>query len=207
MPQAPPSPHRQAPAGEQPSDVVLSHALHIAPAAPHCDAEVAVTQVPSAPQQPLGQDVASHAHMPERQRWPAPQAGFVPQRQAPPEQLSALVASHGVHTAPPVPQLPTPGALQLEPMQHPPAQVVALQPLQRPAAQLCPAGQASHRLPAAPQAAGSSPVTHRPAAVQHPLGQDIGSHMQLLPLHRWPIAHGTPAPQRHSPLDEQLSAR
>ena len=206
IPHAPPSPHRQAPAAEQPSDVALPHALHAAPAAPHWAAVVVVTQVVPA-QQPLGHDVASQVHLPAAQRWPAAQAGLAPQRQAPFVQVSARVVSQGVHTAPPTPQLPTAGALQLEPMQHPLAQVVALQPLQLPPMQVSTPGQVSHRLPPAPQAVASVPATHWPAALQQPLGHDVASHMQLLPLQRWPAAHTAPTPQRHVPIDEQLSER
>jgi hypothetical protein len=60
-------------------------------------------------QHPLGHDVASHTQAPLTQRWPAPQAGPVPQVQLPFVQLSALVALQATHAAPLVPQLVSDG--------------------------------------------------------------------------------------------------
>jgi hypothetical protein len=43
--------------------------------------------------------------------------------------------------------------------------------------------------------------------LQQPSGQEAPSQTQVLPRHRWPIAQAAPAPQRHAPAAEQLSAR
>jgi hypothetical protein len=42
---------------------------------------------------------------------------------------------------------------------------------------------------------------------QQPVGHEVPSQTQVLPMHRWPIAQAVPAPQRQAPAAEQLSAR
>jgi hypothetical protein len=42
---------------------------------------------------------------------------------------------------------------------------------------------------------------------QQPSGHEVPSQMQLLPMHRWPIAQAGPAPHRQAPAAEQVSAR
>lgn len=110
---------------EQLSARIESHTTQVAPPAPHV-ANARVSQT-SPSQQPLGHDVWSQMQSPDTQRRPAPHAGALPQRQAPPEQDSALVASHVAHTPPPAPQALSDGALQIVPAQQPPEHDVASQ--------------------------------------------------------------------------------
>ena len=62
----PPVPHWHAPAAEQLSARVGSHAKQTAPAVPQAESERGVQTVPL--QQLLGQDVASHTQTPPEQR-------------------------------------------------------------------------------------------------------------------------------------------
>jgi hypothetical protein len=101
-------------------------------------------------QQPPSQLCTSQVHCPFAQRWPAAQGAPVPQRQAPPAQLSARSGSQATHTAPPVPQRPRLAGLHVEPVQQPLGHAVALQPSHAPPSQCCPAGQAAHCEPLAP---------------------------------------------------------
>lgn len=95
----------------------------------------------------------------------------------------------------------------MAPEQQPLGQVVLLQPLQRPpSVQVSPPGHISHALPPLPHDAGDSPGRHTPAA-QQPVGQDVPSQTQVLPMQRWPRAHVAPVPHRQAPAAEQLSAR
>jgi hypothetical protein len=82
-------------------------------------------------QQPEGHEVESHTHMPPWHRWPAPHAGPLPHRQAPPEHPSAVVVEHATQAAPPAPHAPTedPG-WHMPFWQQPLAHVAALQPAQ-----------------------------------------------------------------------------
>jgi hypothetical protein len=179
--------------------------VQAAPLAPHCPSDRATQLVPS--QQPFGQELASHAQAPERQRWPAPQAGPLPHAQVPDgEQPSARVTSQLVHSAPPAPQVDRLAGLQVAPVQQPSGQVVLLHPLQRPAVQDCPPGQASQALPPTPHEAGVPPGMHRLPA-QQPAAHEVASQTQVLPMQRWPEAQTAPNPQRQSPAEEQLSAR
>jgi hypothetical protein len=79
----------------QPEDPQLSarvsQAAHAPPATPHWETEPVEQVLPA--QQPEVQDVESHTHWLLKQRVPAPHAAPVPQRQAPPPQLLAVVAS------------------------------------------------------------------------------------------------------------------
>jgi hypothetical protein len=116
------------------------------------------------------------------------------------------VVSQPTQIAPPLPQVATDGLLQVAPEQQPPGQLVALQPLQRPAPQVCPAGQVSQALPPAPHDSALVPGTHMPCA-QHPLGQEVPSHTQVLATQRWPTPQAPPLPHRQVPAAEQLSER
>lgn len=80
-------------------------AAHAAPLAPHDAAVGGVTQeVPL--QQPLAHDAALHTHAPAMHCWPIAHIAPAPQRHAPLAQLSALVASHAMHTPASAPQKP-----------------------------------------------------------------------------------------------------
>jgi hypothetical protein len=97
------------------------------------------------------------------------------------------------------------GRLQVAPEQQPLGQEVR-QPLQLPLVHASPPGQVSQALPPVPQEAALSPGRQTSPA-QQPSGHDVPSQTQVLPTHRWPIAHAALAPQRQAPAAEQLSAR
>lgn len=109
------------------------HVVHAEPPAPH-----ALGAVPGKHVVPLQQpphDVPSHTHAPPTQCWPAPHASPLPQRHAPPLQVSARTGSHAAHDAPAVPHALVVGtALQLVPAQQPVGHEVASH-TQRPPAQ------------------------------------------------------------------------
>ncbi len=183
-----------------------------------------VVQLPPL-QQPLGQLVPSHTHSPPTQRWPAEQAAEPPQRQLPPEQLSALSVLQAPQLAPLVPHWVTVGGLTHAPLlQQPVGQLVASQ-THAPLTQRWPV---AHAKPEVPQL--HFPATHRSAVVglhdwhaappaphdgyapdwhwlpaQQPLEQLVASHTHVLFTQRWPAPHAEPLPQRHEPF-VQLSA-
>jgi len=124
--QAPPAPHVQVPAAEQPS-AVLPQLTHAPPLVPHADVVGGVVQV-DPEQQPLGHDPESQTHTPPLHTWPAPHAPPIPHEHAPEgEQLSAFVVSQVTQPAPFVPQLESDDALHVLPEQQPPGHEVALQ--------------------------------------------------------------------------------
>jgi hypothetical protein len=98
-----PAPHRQAPAGEQLSEYVLSHATHALPSVPQLPMTGARHVLPE--QHPVGHDVELHTHAPLEQIWPAAHGPLVPHMHDPPVQRSADVVEHTVHAAPPVPHV------------------------------------------------------------------------------------------------------
>jgi hypothetical protein len=65
--------------------------------------------------------------------------------------------------------------------------------------------QGSHCSPALPHevAVGGFVQT---LLLQQPPAQEVGVQMQVLFSQTWPAAHAAPAPQRHPPAGEQLSA-
>ena len=205
LPQAAPVPHAQLPAAVQLSAATESQVTQTAPVAPQRVSDRDTQVAPS--QHPVGHEAVLHTQWPPTQRWPDTHDGPPPHPQAPPaEQPSARVVSQPTHTAPPLPQAATEGLLQVAPEQQPPGQLIALHPLQRPAPQVCPAGQVSQAPPPAPHDAAVLPATHIPCA-QHPLGQDVPSHTQVLARQRCPTAQTAPLPQRQPPVAEQLSER
>jgi hypothetical protein len=122
---AAPLPHPHAPPWQV--SAVEGHAAHAAPPVPHWLAVRLVTHTP-AEQQPVGQLVASHTHEPSlRQCCPAGHTAPLPQAHAPAgEHALALTASHATQPWPAGPHEPTPGVMQVSPLQHP-AQLVASQ--------------------------------------------------------------------------------
>lgn len=78
-------------------------------------------------QQPEGQLSALQTHCPPTQASPAPQAGPLPQRQAPFAHRSAVSVSQALQVPPCVPQLDVELTLHTLPAQQPFGQVVALQ--------------------------------------------------------------------------------
>lgn len=134
-------PQVHAPAAEQRSAVVESHATQVPPPTPQLAAEM-VLQAPFA-QQPLGHDVALHTHVPLTQVVPGPHAGPVPQRHAPLTASQALAAgsAQAAQAAPPVPQALADGGLHTPPAQQPLGHDCALH-THAPATQALPLAQA-----------------------------------------------------------------
>lgn len=71
-------PQVQSPA-VQPSAMLALHDVHALPDLPHSETVGGAVHAPLK-QQPLGQLVPSHTHVPPEQRWPTPQAAEFPQR-------------------------------------------------------------------------------------------------------------------------------
>jgi len=67
-----------------------------------------------------------------------------------------------------------------------------------------PWSQAAHSAPPTPQVSSDRLVQTLPR--QQPAGQDAASHTQTPFMHRCPLSHGGPPPQRQAPVSEQLSA-
>jgi hypothetical protein len=122
-----PVPHWQVPLAEHVSARTVSHATHVAPAAPQVPSARVLQVVPS--QQPSGQDVESQTHWPARQRWPVVHTAPPPHVQAPAVHPSAAVPSHALHAAPAVPHVVADAWLQVSPEQQP---LGHTQPLQTP---------------------------------------------------------------------------
>jgi hypothetical protein len=202
---AEPAPQAQLPPLEQLSARMLSQVTQAPPPLPQAATEGGLHVAPV--QHPLGQDVPSQMHAPATQRWPAAHAAPEPQVQLPPaEQPSAAFASQPTQVAPPVPQVVREGGLQVAPEQQPLGQLLGVHPLHAPFVQVWPPGQGWQAPPPAPHEVGLSPLRQLPLE-QHPFGQDVPSHTQVLPMQRWPGAQAAAAPQRQLPADEQLSAR
>jgi hypothetical protein len=77
-------------------------------------------------QQPLGQLVESHLHVPLTQRWPAAQV-TPPHWHVPALQVSGL--THAMHELPASPQVPFDEAKQVPPLQQPVEQLVESHPV------------------------------------------------------------------------------
>ena len=208
----------QAPPQTPPVHAAAPQSVHEAPPEPHCADVVPARQV--VPSQQPAHEVPSQMHAPLTQRWPVAQGDPVPQRQAPPVQVSVSSASHAMQAPPPEPHASGVGiATQLVPEQQPPAQVVESH-TQAPIEQRCPAEHGGP-LPHAQSPAGLQrsdvigshatqalpPVPHvvmpdivqTSEAVQQPDGQDVPSHTHIPPAQRWPVAQGGPDPQEHEP--------
>lgn len=129
-------PHAQAPAVQR-SAVSALHAPHAPPALPQLSSDWPVQTFPA--QQPDVHDVASQVQTPALHRWPAPHAGPLPHAHAPPElQELDVTGLQAVHVAPPLPQLPADGTVQVLPAQQPFGQLEALHgpPVQTPLLQV-----------------------------------------------------------------------
>jgi hypothetical protein len=148
-------PHWHAPL-VQLSASVGAHAVHAPPALPQAAGLLGVQVLDV--QQPLGQLVPSHTHVPLLQRWPGLHAGPVPHLQLPAEQMSP-VAPHDTHAAPERPHaVDAPEVLHVSPEQQPLGQLAAVQPLHTPPVHVCPAAQPSQTPPAAPHDAVVLPL-------------------------------------------------
>jgi hypothetical protein len=143
------------------------------------------------------------------------------------EQLSAVAGSQLTQVPPPVPQVVRPAVTQAPAAQHPVGQDWALH-TQAPATQTVPGPQAGpdphaqvplvgsqlslvdvlqvvHARPATPQVAAAGTLQTPPA--QQPPEQEVALHTQAPPTHTVPAPQAAPAPQWHSPVAAQLSAR
>lgn len=198
---------------------------HAVPPVPHAVALLPARQLVPL-QQPL-QEVASQTHAPPTQCWPAPQAGPVPQRQAPVASQALEVSGSQVrHCAPGAPHALAERVVQVDPAQQPVGHEVASQthapPTQRwPALHAAPPPQLQS--PALEQASASvvSQLEHAEPSLpqlvrlaarqvvpsQQPLGQDVASHTHAPPSQRWPTAHIALPPHAQTPPEVQPSAR
>jgi hypothetical protein len=96
---------------------VGSHGRQAPPPVPHAPVDGVVQVEPA--QQPDGHVAGSHTQAPPRQRWPAAQAGPVPQAHRPFAHPSASFRSHGMQAPPPAPHALADGVVQVVPEQHP----------------------------------------------------------------------------------------
>lgn len=145
-------------------------------------------------QQPEGQLAALQTQVPPSQRWPAPHALPAPQRQTPPVQVLARVASQRMQRLPPEPHCVAVGVpTQVPPAQQPVGQVAAEQPAQVLPTQLW-APHDAQAAPPVPHTALELPGWQSPVASQQPLGQLVASQRHTPAEHRWPAWHGPVAP-------------
>jgi hypothetical protein len=95
--------------------------MHVLPEIPQLEPVGGVTQVFPVVQQPFGQDVPSHLHIPPEQRWPTPHIEPFPQAQVPfAAHLLARTGSQAMQVAFAAPQLSSVvGETHLPPLQHP----------------------------------------------------------------------------------------
>jgi hypothetical protein len=173
--QAAPVPQLQLPL-VQLSAVSASQAVQFRPAEPHCAAVGVVQVFPW--QHPLAQLVGSHTQVPPLQRWPAAQAGPLPQVHAPAEHMSEA-PSQATQVSPPMPHWALVGSWQVPLKQQPLGQLAALQPLQVPPAQVPPAPQAWQERPPVPQAVSATPGMQKSPLQQPP--QVLGPQLEVLP--------------------------
>lgn len=188
---------------EQPRHSLLTHVLvpqdaQAAPPVPHAKFTLPSWHALLA-QHPPGQLLPLHTHAPPTHARPAPHGGLAPHWQAPPTQELVTVGSHVAHVPPAVPQVACEGALQVAPLQHPPAHDCAVH-THWPFVQACPG-------------AHPAPTPHVHAPLVHELAR-VGSHAaQVLPLvphvpgagvlHAVPLQHPLAhdvASQVHAPL-------
>lgn len=227
-PHAGPVPQTHEPVASHPVAFVASHTEHADPALPQA-ASALGWHACTTSQHPLEQLPALQAppvHTPPMQVCAAPHAGPVPQRQLPVAEQLLPLPVQSAHDAPCGPQvvservvhtLPTQQPVGHEvashthappthrwlatqaafvPQLHPPP--IAAQPSDRLGVQV------AHAAPAAAQVDMVSAVQVFPA--QQPVGQEVASQVQPLPLQLCPVPHAGSLPQRHAPLAEQAFA-
>ncbi len=199
LPQAGPTPHAQAPVGEQRSERA-SQAAHATPEAPHAPVDGVRHVVPE--QQPPGQLDASQTQAPFTQLWPAPQAGPFPQRHMPDAHALLFAASQVMHALRGKPQAVGSGVRHEAPAQQPPGQVAAHDE-HAPAEHVSPAGHAAQVEPALPHDEGSSPDLHW-SPWQQPVGQLAGVHRHEPSTHCWPGLQAPAVPHVQTPSVQLL---
>jgi hypothetical protein len=121
---AAPLPHVQVPVASQLSARIVLQALQSFPPTPHA-VNVGDSQVPSAPQQPFGQDEALHRHTPLMQTCPTPHGELVPHAHSPFGHESAVPAAQTSHVAPLGPHVEMESDLHVVPSQQPSGHDVA----------------------------------------------------------------------------------
>ncbi len=217
-PEQRPSPVQVCPDGQEPQTL---------PPVPH-----AVIRLPgwhdSPLQQPEGQPMPSHTHLPPRQCCPDAHAAPPPQEHEPAAlQLSESTSSQAVQPLPEVPHAVKAGDSHVSSApQQPFAHDVLLQ-RQTPLMHTCPTPQGApvphvhspvmqpsdvpdaHALqvaPARPHAEGETTSSHVVPS-QHPSGHEAASQMQSPPTHACPPLHAGLPPHVHSPVVEHASDR
>jgi hypothetical protein len=196
-----PAPHWQAPEAEQLSERKASQATQVDPLEPQATNARVWQTVPA--QHPAAQELESQTQLPDRQRWPGPQANPAPQRQAPDAQPPALAGSQVVHAEPASPHAGIEGARQVVPEQHPAGQEAASQ-MQARAEQRCPCWHAGpppqEQAPSSEQESAKSETQftqEEPPAPQ--ASKDDGQHA---PLEQQPVGHEV-ASHTHAPLRQR----
>lgn len=148
-------------------------------------------------------EVALHTQAPPTHCWPSAHGGPAPQRHLPAEeQPSALTGSQATQAAPPVPQARSEGTRHRSPSQQPPGQLA--HKLQVPDEHFRPGAQARHAAPPTPHALALSPG-RQTFPSQQP-SQLLRSQTHAPRTHRCPGPQAGPLPQRHSPVEAQVSA-
>lgn len=179
------APQRHAPPA-QVSAFEVSHAVHVPPPVPQAVRSISLHWFPW--QQPDGQLVESHVHVPPMQRWPAPHAALAPQRHEPPTHESAFVASQAAQVVPAAPQVLAVQVVHWLFWQQPEVQLVASQ-VHVPPTQRCPCAQAAPlpqaHWPLVQESARASHATHAPAPVPQVAVDGV---LQSLPAQQ-PVAH------------------
>jgi hypothetical protein len=145
-----------------------------------------------------------HTQLPFTHACPEAQGALVPHWQVPLLQLLLVTGLHTVHAAPSLPQVCSPGALQVLPVQQPPSQLAA-QSGQTPPAHPGVGEQAVHEAPAVPHCESVLPGRQLVPS-QQPLGQVVESQRQAPLTQVWPVWHSAPAPQRHTPSSQRSEA-
>lgn len=194
-----PLPQRHAPPVHA-SDRVASHAIHAMPLAPHVESDGELHVVPL--QHPLGHDVALQRQAPPTHCWPTAHAAPVAPHTHRPSRHMSERRSHATHDAPPVPQLPSDGALvHVVPLQQPVGHETPSHthepPTQRwPAAHTAPPPHRQSPL-THESARNGSHATHAAPGSAHALGP-IGTHVEpeQQPLVHV-IAHPAQTPPAH----------
>jgi hypothetical protein len=133
---------------------VTAHAEQLAPPVPQALAVGVVQTLPA--QQPPTQLDASQTQAPATQCCPLAHAAWVPQRHAPPVQLSESAESHGVHAPPLEPQFVVEGVSHVLPLQQPEVHVCA-HPSHTWFTQVVPEAHGAQALPPDPHAPGRLP--------------------------------------------------
>ena len=205
MPQGALLPHRHDPRLHVSADGAVQ-AWQVIPLEPQAPASAPDTHLP--PVQQPAQVVGSQTQVELLHISPGGQAGPVPQAQLPLAHWLARRVSQLRQTVPPsLKQVGKAGLFAQElPLQQPLTQLPGVQSeTQTPPGHRPP--QMPQSSPFAPHAAGSSPATQVPSALQQPFGQLDGEHAHDSFVHAAPTAHWGLLPHLHAPSLPQALAR